>query len=104
MWPSSAARTPGRHMHPAALVVSAPLCLVSKFAEWILHGVVQIGVGADLEAKFPEEKLTETPCIKVSNKTGSNAYQPANFIMQTLSGDPQLRAKKDGSKVRNAAL
>lgn len=65
---------------------------------------VQIGVGADLEAKFPQEKLTDTPCIKVSNKTGSNAYQPANYIMQTLSGDPELRAKKDGSKVRNVPL
>ena len=62
---------------------------------------MQIGVGADLEAKFPQEKLADTPCIKVSNKTGSNVYQPANYVMQTLSGDPELRAKKDGSKVRN---
>lgn len=61
--------------------------------------IIVIGVGADLEAKFPQELLTSTPCIKVSNKTGSNAYQPANYVMQTLSGDPALRAKKDGSKV-----
>jgi hypothetical protein len=60
-------------------------------------------VGADLEAKFPQELLTSTPCIKVSNKTGSNAYQPANYVMQTLSGDPALRAKKDGSKVRGSS-
>lgn len=61
--------------------------------------IIVIGVGADLEAKFPQDKLTDTPCIKVSNKTGSNAYQPANYVMQTLSGDPELRSKKDGSKV-----
>jgi hypothetical protein len=89
----------------AALLLSAECSpSLSIHAGFDLGVPVQIGVGADLEAKFPQDKLTDTPCIKVSNKTGSNAYQPANYVMQTLSGDPELRSKKDGSKVCNCCL
>ena len=56
------------------------------------------GVGADLEQKFPEERLEGTPCVKLSTKSGSNAYLPANFVLQAMSGDGTLRCKKDGSK------
>ena len=55
-------------------------------------------VGADLEQKFPEERLEGTPCVKLSTKSGSNAYLPANFVLQAMSGDGTLRCKKDGSK------
>jgi hypothetical protein len=47
--------------------------------------------------KAAELLMVDTPCVKISNKTGSNAFLPVNWVLGLQSGDAAIRCKKDGS-------
>jgi hypothetical protein len=43
-------------------------------------------------------KMVDTPCLKVSCKSGSNVYTPVNYILSLTAHDPEIKCKKDGGK------
>ena len=62
-----------------------------------LPGAPPLPAGAK-KWKAASDMVVETQCIRVSCKSGVNVFLPANWLMSTVTGDPAIRCKKDGTE------